>query len=120
MISKDLCLVLYPRGDATSRLRLSLRNLFHSHHSLTRSSTIEPTHCISAVYQLKLRRSNRIGTSPGMERRQRKVIDTSKIYVRGEEMLNGWRPRSDSLILEHQLDLEKLYKIECVSVEQDD
>jgi hypothetical protein len=46
--------------------------------------------------------------------RQRKVIDTSKIYVRGEEMLHGWRPRSDSLIFEHQHDLEKLYKIECV------
>jgi kinesin family protein 1 len=49
--------------------------------------------------------------------RQRKVIDTSKIYVRGEEMLEGWRPRSDSLIIEHQQDLEKLYRIECVSRE---
>jgi kinesin family protein 1 len=49
--------------------------------------------------------------------RQRKVIDTSKIYVRGEEMLEGWRPRSDSLIIEHQQDLEKLYRIECVSEE---
>ena len=29
-------------------------------------------------------------------------------------MLHGWRPRSDSLIIEHQHDLEKLYKIECV------
>jgi hypothetical protein len=53
--------------------------------------------------------------SPGVERRQRKVIDTSTIYVRGEEMLHGWRPRRDSLIDEHQQDLEKLYKIECVS-----
>jgi Holliday junction resolvase-like predicted endonuclease len=52
--------------------------------------------------------------SPNTQRRQRKVVDTSKIYVRGEEMLEGWRPRSDSLILEHQQDLEKLYKIECV------
>jgi kinesin family protein 1 len=50
-----------------------------------------------------------------MHSRQRKVVDTSKIYVRGEEMLEGWRPRSDSLIIEHQQDLEKLYRIECVS-----
>jgi hypothetical protein len=54
--------------------------------------------------------------SPGAERRQRKVIDTSTIYVRGEEMLHGWRPRRDSLIGEHQQDLEKLYKIECVCI----
>ena len=79
---------------------------------------------VSAVYELKLRRAtpmNALGqqdpsaVSPGMQRRQRKVIDTSKIYVRGEEMLDGWRPRSDSLIVEHQQDLEKLYKLECVS-----
>lgn len=29
-------------------------------------------------------------------------------YVRGEENLAGWRPRGDSLILEHQWELEKL------------
>ena len=29
-------------------------------------------------------------------------------YVRGEENLAGWRPRSDSLILDHQWELEKL------------
>ena len=79
---------------------------------------------VSAIYELKLRRAtpmNILGqqdgsrVSPGMQRRQRKVVDTSKIYVRGEEMLQGWRPRSDSLIIEHQHDLQKLYKIECVS-----
>jgi hypothetical protein len=31
-------------------------------------------------------------------------------------MLHGWRPRKDSLIVEHQQDLEKLYKIECVGL----
>ncbi|UJR14198.1 hypothetical protein I4U23_001191 [Adineta vaga] len=98
MIMKDLCLVLYPRsGDSTSRL-------------------------LSAIYELKLKYSSVLSPiaqdvsneSPGVQRRCRKIIDTSKIYVRGEEMLHGWRPRSDSLILEHQHDLEKLYKIECV------
>lgn len=28
--------------------------------------------------------------------------------MRGEENLAGWRPRSDSLILDHQWELEKL------------
>ena len=43
-----------------------------------------------------------------MQRRRRRVLDTSVAYVRGEENLAGWRPRSDSLILEHQWELEKL------------
>jgi kinesin family protein 1 len=127
IITKDLCLVLYPRGgDSTSRLRSSLRNFFLPTNSANRSSTndslIEHSNCISAVYEFKLKRTTGLNTttqdlssiSPGMQRRQRQVIDTSKIYVRGEEMLHGWRPRSDSLIIEHQQDLDKLYKIECV------
>ncbi|VDM34231.1 unnamed protein product [Hydatigera taeniaeformis] len=35
-------------------------------------------------------------------------------YVRGEENIRGWRPRSDSLILEHQVELERLAFIESV------
>ncbi len=46
--------------------------------------------------------------SPGLQRRQRRVLDTSNTYVRGEENLAGWRPRGDSLIFEHQWELEKL------------
>lgn len=46
--------------------------------------------------------------SKGMQRRRRRVLDTSVAYVRGEENLAGWRPRSDSLILDHQWELEKL------------
>ena len=44
----------------------------------------------------------------GMQRRRRRVLDTSVAYVRGEENLAGWRPRSDSLILDHKWELEKL------------
>lgn len=51
----------------------------------------------------------------GTQRRQRKVIDTSGTYVRGEENLKGWRPRADSLILDHQWELEKLARLEEVS-----
>ena len=124
IITKDLCVVLYPRsGDSSLRIRSSLKSFFLSSNSITRSTmNDEHPNCISAIYELKLPRASSINTmvhnfstedSP-MQRRQRKVVDTSKIYVRGEEMLHGWRPRSDSLIIEHQQDLEKLYKIECV------
>ena len=29
----------------------------------------------------------------GLQRRQRRVLDTSNTYVRGEENLRGWRPQ---------------------------
>lgn len=52
--------------------------------------------------------------SPGIQRRQRRVMDTSACYVRGEENLDGWRPRGDSLIFDHQWELEKLARLEAV------
>lgn len=52
-----------------------------------------------------------------MQRRRRKVLDTSVAYVRGEENLAGWRPRGDSLILEHQWELEKLEQLHEVRTE---
>ena len=52
----------------------------------------------------------------GMQRRRRRVLDTSVAYVRGEENLAGWRPRSDSLILDHQWELEKLSLLQEVRV----
>lgn len=51
----------------------------------------------------------------GVQRRQRRVLDTSSTYVRGEENLDGWRPRGDSLIFDHQWELEKLTRLEEVS-----
>lgn len=52
--------------------------------------------------------------SAGVQRRQRRVLDTSSTYVRGEENLHGWRPRGDSLIFDHQWELEKLTRLEEV------
>ena len=48
---------------------------------------------------------------PGLQRRQRRVLDTSNTYVRGEENLHGWRPQGDSLIFDHQWDMEKLQRL---------
>lgn len=42
------------------------------------------------------------------------MLDTSSTYVRGEENLDGWRPRGDSLIFDHQWELEKLTRLEEV------
>lgn len=52
--------------------------------------------------------------SAGVQRRQRRVLDTSSTYVRGEENLNGWQPRGDSLIFDHQWELEKLTRLQLV------
>lgn len=50
----------------------------------------------------------------GTQRRQRRVLDTSSTYVRGEENLGSWRPRGDSLIFDHQWELEKLTRLQQV------
>ena len=44
-------------------------------------------------------------------------MDTSRIYVRGEENLGDWRPRDTSLIEEHQAHLEKLERVQEVKVQ---
>ena len=64
---------------------------------------------MSTVYEVVMRRAAD-GGSPGIQRRQRRFLDTSTTYVHGEQNLEGWRPRSDSLIFDHQWELEKLAK----------
>ncbi|XP_028158332.1 kinesin-like protein unc-104 isoform X2 [Ostrinia furnacalis] len=65
---------------------------------------------IAGLYELSLHRA----LEPGVQRRQRRVLDTSGTYVRGEENLHGWRPRGDSLIFDHQWELEKMTRLEQV------
>uniref|UniRef100_A0A8B9FSK9 plus-end-directed kinesin ATPase n=1 Tax=Amazona collaria TaxID=241587 RepID=A0A8B9FSK9_9PSIT len=101
VITKDFCMVFYSR-DAKLPASRSIRNLFGS--SSLRASE---SNRVTGVYELSLCRVADAG-SPGMQRRRRRVLDTSVAYVRGEENLAGWRPRSDSLILDHQWELEKL------------
>ncbi|XP_074220778.1 kinesin-like protein KIF1A isoform X16 [Camelus bactrianus] len=101
VITKDFCMVFYSR-DAKLPASRSIRNLFGS-GSLRASESNR----VTGVYELGLCRVADAG-SPGMQRRRRRVLDTSVAYVRGEENLAGWRPRSDSLILDHQWELEKL------------
>ncbi|XP_042564810.1 kinesin-like protein KIF1A isoform X14 [Clupea harengus] len=101
VITKDFCMVFYSR-DAKLPASRSIRNLFSS-GSLRASEGNR----VTGVYEVSLCHLADAG-SPGMQRRRRRVLDTSVAYVRGEENLAGWRPRSDSLILDHQWELEKL------------
>ncbi|XP_042194889.1 kinesin-like protein KIF1A isoform X1 [Callorhinchus milii] len=101
VVTKDFCMVFYTR-DARLPASRSIRNLFGS-GSLKASESNR----VTGVYELSLCRVADAG-SPGMQRRRRRILDTSVAYVRGEENLAGWRPRSDSLILDHQWELEKL------------
>uniref|UniRef100_A0A8C0FNF0 plus-end-directed kinesin ATPase n=1 Tax=Bubo bubo TaxID=30461 RepID=A0A8C0FNF0_BUBBB len=99
VITKDVCMVFYSRDAKISPPR-SLRSLFGSGYSKSPDS----------VGSLQI-------ANWCVLRRRRKVLDTSVAYVRGEENLAGWRPRGDSLILEHQWELEKLELLHEVSKE---
>lgn len=105
IITKDLSMVIYGR-DARTGPR-SLKHLFTGNYRNSEANRL------TGVYELLLRRASDAG-SPGVQRRQRRVLDTSMTYVRGEENLHGWRPRGDSLIFDHQWELEKLTRLEEV------
>ncbi|XP_021916348.1 kinesin-like protein unc-104 isoform X6 [Zootermopsis nevadensis] len=105
IITKDLSMIIYGR-DARTGPR-SLKHLFSGNYRNAEANRL------SGVYELVLKRASEAG-SPGVQRRQRRVLDTSSTYVRGEENLHGWRPRGDSLIFDHQWELEKLTRLEEV------
>ncbi|XP_078725937.1 kinesin-like protein KIF1B isoform X9 [Lampetra fluviatilis] len=107
VITKDFCMVFYAR-DAKITPPRSLRSLFGSGYSRS-----PDCNRVTGLYELSLCRQADNG-SPGMQRRRRRVLDTSVAYVRGEENLSGWRPRSDSLILDHQWELQRLSHLEEV------
>ncbi|XP_036971064.1 kinesin-like protein KIF1A isoform X16 [Acanthopagrus latus] len=107
VITKDICMVFYSRDAKLSASR-SIRNLFG-----TGSLRAADGNRVTGVYEVSLCNLADAG-SPGMQRRRRRVLDTSVAYVRGEENLAGWRPRSDSLILDHQWELEKLSLLQDV------
>ncbi|XP_032572815.1 kinesin-like protein unc-104 isoform X3 [Drosophila sechellia] len=102
IITKDLSMVIYGR-DARTGPR-SLKHLFSGQYRNPEANRL------TGVYELALRRAS----EAGVQRRQRRVLDTSSTYVRGEENLHGWRPRGDSLIFDHQWELEKLTRLEEV------
>ncbi|KAF8570712.1 hypothetical protein P879_02381 [Paragonimus westermani] len=116
-LTKDIAMVVFPREaklsvasprlthNPTNALLRSVQSLWTSFYRVAQTSRV------SAVYELLLRR-------PWVTRdnghRTRPVMDSSLMYVRGEENLKGWRPRGDSLIIEHQWELDRLDRIKLV------
>lgn len=111
IITKDLCLIIYGR-DARLAPRLS-PNARSLRHLFTGAYKNADANHVTGIYEMILKRAADSG-SPGVQRRQRRVLDTSTTYVRGEENLHGWQPRGDSLIFDHQWELEKLTRLEEV------
>ncbi|CAG0884869.1 unnamed protein product [Cyprideis torosa] len=122
VVTKDLAMVIQGRDS-----RRSLRQL------LTGAYRSPEGNRLTGVYELVLKRATDAGRRrrqerPGLQiwlrgqvmskswiqRRQRRVLDTSSTYVRGEENLFGWKPRGDTLLFEHQWELEKLGRLEVV------
>ncbi|XP_071110195.1 kinesin-like protein unc-104 isoform X4 [Haliotis cracherodii] len=108
-ITKDLTLIIHSRDTKIS----APSNRFRALRSLFGGSKNAESNRVSGVYELFLRKFSE-SSSPGVQRRQRRVLDTSSTYVRGEENLNGWRPRGDSLLVDHQWELEKLTRLQMV------
>ncbi|XP_026495906.2 kinesin-like protein unc-104 isoform X16 [Vanessa tameamea] len=102
IVTKDLSVVVVGREARTGAGRSLRRALFGS-----RAARADR---LTGLYELSLHRA----LEPGVQRRQRRVLDTSGTYVRGEENLHGWRPRGDSLIFDHQWELEKMTRLEQV------
>merc|ERR1740128_677307 len=100
IVTKDLAMIVYGRDG---RLGPRIKHLFQGTFRNPESNRLR------GVYELIMRRG--VEGSPGLQRRQRRVLDTSNTYVRGEENLVGWRPRGDSLIFDHQWELEKLTRL---------
>ncbi|KAL7057456.1 hypothetical protein AAHC03_019102 [Spirometra sp. Aus1] len=105
-LTKDLPMIIFPRSSKFTVPR-SLRTLIGS---FLRQND---QHHVTGIYDLQLRR---VENQPQDCYRSRQVVDTGSTYVRGEENIRGWRPRSDSLIIDHQVELEHLRRI--VSVEK--
>ncbi|CAD5217128.1 unnamed protein product [Bursaphelenchus xylophilus] len=104
VITKDLCMVIYARDSKISAASRFCRSLMGS---ISKSPEMNR---VPGIYMLSMKE---LGDT-GAVRRQRRVLDTSSTYVRGEENLGLWRPRGDSLIFEHQWELEKLTKLQQV------
>ncbi|KJH45716.1 PH domain protein [Dictyocaulus viviparus] len=107
VITKDICVLIYARDSKISAASRFCRSLIGG---ISKSPEMNR---VPGVYQLCLKDAKESG-SPGAIRRQRRVLDTSSAYVRGEENLGQWRPRGDSLIFEHQWELEKLTRLQQV------
>ncbi|CAH8438420.1 unnamed protein product [Schistosoma intercalatum] len=115
-MTKDIAMIVLPRESKfmtpSPRLipnptRAILRSLWSIWSAFSKS--LEANH-VTSVYDLQLGHT----ASKNQNIYNKSVMDTSLTYVRGEENIKGWRPRGDSLIIEHQWELERFHRISLV------
>ncbi|CAH8435050.1 unnamed protein product [Heterobilharzia americana] len=115
-MTKDIAMIVFPREskllvpnprltpNPTRAILRSLRSIWS-----TFSRSVEANR-VTAVYDLQIGQIS----LKGQNVHSRSIMDTSLTYVRGEENIKGWRPRGDSLIIEHQWELERFSRISLV------
>eukprot|EP00108_Taenia_solium_P012138 TsM_000000800 transcript=TsM_000000800 gene=TsM_000000800 len=101
-ITKDFAMVIFPRSSTITVPR-PIRSLIGS-----LLNQVDLRH-VTGIYDLQFWR---LPSQSEGRHTPRHMLNST--YVRGEENIRGWRPRSDSLILEHQVELERLAFIESV------
>lgn len=112
VMTKDLCCEIYARDSRLYPQLLSKPNTSLLRSWLTGNFKMKKSTQVSSVYELTLRKTVNAKGSPGAMRRKRKILDTSNIYVRGQdEFLKDWRPKGDLLLIEHQWTLERNLRI---------
>ncbi|CAH3041179.1 unnamed protein product [Porites lobata] len=103
-ITKDIALSVFGRDSKTTP---------RSAWGIFSSSRRPENDKLSDIFELVLHPADEHGQL--MRTKRRIVKDTSSIYVRGEENLGEWRPRGTSLIEEHQMQLDKLDRVQEVA-----
>ncbi|XP_018647819.1 LOW QUALITY PROTEIN: putative kif1 [Schistosoma mansoni] len=102
-MTKDIAMIVLPRESKFMAPR-SLWSIWSAF-----SKSLETNH-VTSVYDLQLGHTS----SKNQNMNNKSIMDTSLTYVRGEENIKGWRPRGDSLIIEHQWELERFHRISLV------
>jgi len=102
VLTKDLCLIVC---DRSSRLGSSAIKSF-----LNKNNQVNQSNRLTSLYELRLDTA----FDDNCDTSQRRIVDTSSSYVRGEENLQGWRPHGDQLVVAHQSKLEHMHKVEQV------
>lgn len=101
-ITKDFAMIIFPRSSTITVPR-PIRSLIGS-----LLNQVDLRH-VTGIYDLQFWR---MPNQSEARHTPRHMLNST--YVRGEENIRGWRPRSDSLIVEHQMKLERLAFIESV------
>ena len=86
-VTKDICMAVFSRDSRITSPR-NFKNLFVCSGPGGKGGN---AHRATGIYELSLKRMADGSGSPGVQRRQRRVLDTSSAYVRGEENLQGKR-----------------------------